>query len=114
MLIVCHTVPCFKMSATLDANLFSSYFGGAPVITVPGRTFPVAHYFLEDLLEKTGHIIEEGSRCARRNCSSSESASLWVTTRGGEKRRETAIIEADIPVSGDFVGYSKMDANGRE
>ncbi len=29
------------MSATLNAELFSNYFGGAPVIEIPGRTFPV-------------------------------------------------------------------------
>jgi HrpA-like RNA helicase len=29
------------MSATMDATLFSRYFGGCPVIDIPGRTFPV-------------------------------------------------------------------------
>ena len=29
------------MSATLDATLFSSYFGDAPTLTIPGRTFEV-------------------------------------------------------------------------
>ncbi|KAK3946365.1 P-loop containing nucleoside triphosphate hydrolase protein [Diplogelasinospora grovesii] len=28
-------------SATLDADKFSSYFNGAPIFTIPGRTFPV-------------------------------------------------------------------------
>ncbi|KAF2838927.1 putative RNA helicase-like splicing factor [Patellaria atrata CBS 101060] len=28
-------------SATLDADKFSSYFGEAPIFTIPGRTFPV-------------------------------------------------------------------------
>jgi len=28
-------------SATLDTNLFSQYFGGCPVIEIPGRIFPV-------------------------------------------------------------------------
>lgn len=96
------------MSATLDANLFSTFFNGAPLLSVPGRTFPVSHYYLEDLLEKTGHIVEEGSRCAKRGCGDFETVSLWVTTRGGEKRRETAAMESetDLGVSGDFVGYS--------
>ncbi|CAF1997078.1 hypothetical protein HID58_076427 [Brassica napus] len=39
------------MSATLDAELFSSYFGGAGVIHIPGFTYPVRSYFLEDILE---------------------------------------------------------------
>lgn len=28
-------------SATLDSEKFSRYFGGAPIVTIPGRTFPV-------------------------------------------------------------------------
>ena len=28
-------------SATLDGEKFSAYFDGCPVVTVPGRTFPV-------------------------------------------------------------------------
>ncbi|KAG9290544.1 hypothetical protein G9A89_020914 [Geosiphon pyriformis] len=33
------------MSATLDAERFQKYFNGAPVLTVPGRTFPVEIYY---------------------------------------------------------------------
>jgi HrpA-like RNA helicase len=29
------------MSATVDADVFSSYFVGCPVLTIPGFTFPV-------------------------------------------------------------------------
>ncbi|KAL2756093.1 hypothetical protein ACRALDRAFT_1050631 [Sodiomyces alcalophilus JCM 7366] len=43
------------MSATVDAERFSNYFGGAPVITVPGRTFPVQVRYLEDAVELTGY-----------------------------------------------------------
>jgi len=94
------------MSATLDANLFCSYFNGAPLVNVPGRTFPVSNYYLEDLLEHTNHIIEEGSRYARRDFSGRETVSLWVTTQGGEKRRETADYELNDAVSDDYPGYS--------
>ena len=41
------------MSATVNAELFSSYFGGAPVLDIPGRTFPVEQTFLEDILDIT-------------------------------------------------------------
>lgn len=30
------------MSATINIPLFSAYFGGAPVVQVPGRTFPIS------------------------------------------------------------------------
>ncbi|KAK9170177.1 hypothetical protein Syun_002317 [Stephania yunnanensis] len=45
------------MSATLDAELFSNYFGGAPKIHIPGFTYPVRALFLEDVLEITGHKL---------------------------------------------------------
>ncbi|XP_028549002.1 DExH-box ATP-dependent RNA helicase DExH1 isoform X2 [Dendrobium catenatum] len=41
------------MSATINAELFSKYFGNSPVIHIPGFTFPVEEIFLEDILEKT-------------------------------------------------------------
>ncbi|TPX54981.1 hypothetical protein SeMB42_g00059 [Synchytrium endobioticum] len=33
------------MSATLDAGKFQKYFNGAPLLAVPGRTFPVEIYY---------------------------------------------------------------------
>lgn len=42
------------MSATLNARLFSNYFGGAPTIVIPGFTFPIEENYLENILEKTG------------------------------------------------------------
>lgn len=38
------------MSATLDAERFSQYFGGCPIIQVPGFTYPVKIFYLEDVL----------------------------------------------------------------
>ncbi|XP_077219815.1 DExH-box ATP-dependent RNA helicase DExH3-like [Tasmannia lanceolata] len=45
------------MSATLNAELFSSYFGGAPMIHIPGFTYPVRTHYLEDVLEMTGYKL---------------------------------------------------------
>ncbi|GFP86213.1 ATP-dependent RNA helicase dhx36 [Phtheirospermum japonicum] len=45
------------MSATLNAELFSSYFGGAPMIHIPGFTYPVRCHFLENILETTGYRL---------------------------------------------------------
>ncbi|CAI5717797.1 unnamed protein product [Hyaloperonospora brassicae] len=61
------TLPPLKvilMSATLNAASFQKYFGGAavcPMIEVPGRTFPVEQYYLEDVLEKTQFVVDEES-----------------------------------------------------
>ncbi|KAJ3696156.1 hypothetical protein LUZ60_001533 [Juncus effusus] len=38
------------MSATIDADRFSKYFNGCPVIQVPGFTYPVKSFYLEDVL----------------------------------------------------------------
>ena len=53
------------MSATVDADRFSDYLGGAPVLKVPGRTFPVQEYFLEDAVEATGFTVEDDPRNSR-------------------------------------------------
>ncbi|PGH14783.1 hypothetical protein AJ79_02799 [Helicocarpus griseus UAMH5409] len=43
------------MSATVDAGRFSTYLHGAPVLNIPGRTFPVEVKYLEDAIEVTKH-----------------------------------------------------------
>lgn len=48
------------MSATVDADRFSKYLDGAPVLQVPGRTFPVSSLFLEDAVELTGYSLDNG------------------------------------------------------
>ncbi|CAL5375041.1 unnamed protein product [Camellia sinensis] len=45
------------MSATLNVELFSNYFRGAPTIHVPGFTYPMKAHFLEDVLEMTGYKL---------------------------------------------------------
>ncbi|KAI0018682.1 helicase associated domain-containing protein [Xylariomycetidae sp. FL0641] len=47
------------MSATVDAERFSNYLGRAPVLNVPGRTFPVQVKYLEDAIEATGYSLDQ-------------------------------------------------------
>jgi ATP-dependent RNA helicase DHX29 len=54
------------MSATVDAEKISQFFGGCPMLHVPGRTFPVDTRYLEDAVELTGWAVAEGSPYARR------------------------------------------------
>mmetsp|Transcript_12968 Transcript_12968/g.29836 ORF Transcript_12968/g.29836 Transcript_12968/m.29836 type:complete len:1347 (+) Transcript_12968:199-4239(+) len=99
------------MSATIETELFTNYFGGTPVISVPGRTYPVASYYLEDLLDATGHVIEEGSRYAFRDNGRVDTATLRVTNRGGEKRRETVDLvssAAPLDVTNSYYDGYKM------
>lgn len=53
------------MSATVDADRFSRYLDGAPVLQVPGRTFPVKSLFLEDAIELTGYTVDNGQQGKR-------------------------------------------------
>ena len=41
------------MSATLERGLFQEYFNNCPCIEIEGRTFPVDHFFLEDVFIQT-------------------------------------------------------------
>ncbi|KAJ6144763.1 hypothetical protein N7470_008658 [Penicillium chermesinum] len=49
------------MSATLDAQIFMNYFGGSKsvgLVNIPGRTFPVQDYYLDDVVRDTGFAPE--------------------------------------------------------
>ncbi|KAL9028965.1 MAG: hypothetical protein Q9196_002740 [Gyalolechia fulgens] len=56
------TLRVILMSATVDAAKFSNYFGNAPVMTVPGRTFPVGTKYLEDALEETNFTLHDAQK----------------------------------------------------
>ncbi len=49
------------MSATLNAESISAYFGGAPIFKIPGRTYPVQTKFLEDAVEYSNWFITPNS-----------------------------------------------------
>jgi len=105
------------MSATMETDLFRSFFHGAPMISVPGRTFPVSSYYLEDLLDATDHIIDEGSRYALRDYQYAETASLMVTTRGGEKRKEMVDLSSQVELGGVsslYAGYKMSTRRSME
>ena len=53
------------MSATLDADVFTQYFGGRQsvgLVHIPGRTFPVEDYYLDDVIRETGFAPELAER----------------------------------------------------
>jgi ATP-dependent RNA helicase DHX29 len=67
------------MSATLDAEKISGFFGGCPCLSVPGRTFPVQVNYLEDAVELAGWHIDESSQYAvrARNAKTSTTQLEW-------------------------------------
>ncbi|KAH6761194.1 RNA helicase family protein [Perilla frutescens var. hirtella] len=92
------------MSATLNADLFSNYFDGAPMIHIPGFTYPVRAHFLEDILEMTGYKITSFNQIDDYG-----QEKLWKTQRqlAPRKRKNqiTTLVEEAMSKS-NFENYS--------
>ncbi|XP_024993448.1 DExH-box ATP-dependent RNA helicase DExH6 isoform X1 [Cynara cardunculus var. scolymus] len=56
------------MSATLDAERISQYFGGCPIIRVPGFTYNVKRFYLEDVL-----LLVKSTKACHLDCTSKTS-----------------------------------------
>ncbi|TPX37466.1 hypothetical protein SmJEL517_g00761 [Synchytrium microbalum] len=55
------------MSATLNAQLFQTYFGeSVPLLHIPGRTFPVEVSYLEDALALTNYVPQPNTEFVRK------------------------------------------------
>ena len=80
-------------SATLDADRFSEYFGGAPVVRIPGRAFPVDVFYLGDETEveagglsTTGDdYLEAALQCVLRIHASEPPGDILVFLTGQEE-----------------------------
>lgn len=83
------------MSATVDCNKFSNYFNRCPVITIPGRTFPVDVSHLEDIVEQTGYILEKDSEYCQKILEEEEEVSVSVTQKGGKTLQHQEVIVRD-------------------
>ncbi|KAK3028246.1 hypothetical protein RJ639_037580 [Escallonia herrerae] len=71
------------MSATVDSQLFSRYFGSCPVITAQGRTHPVSTCLLEDIYESINYRLASDSPASISNEDSQERAP--VSNHRGKK-----------------------------
>lgn len=85
------------MSATVDCHKFSSYFNRCPVITIPGRTFPVEVFHLEDIVEETGYVLEKDSEYSQKILEEEEEVSISVTQKGGKTLEHQEVIIKDSP-----------------
>eukprot|EP00929_Paragymnodinium_shiwhaense_P073712 TRINITY_DN37667_c0_g1_i1.p1 TRINITY_DN37667_c0_g1~~TRINITY_DN37667_c0_g1_i1.p1 ORF type:complete len:1619 (+),score=413.28 TRINITY_DN37667_c0_g1_i1:175-5031(+) len=85
------------MSATLEVKKLVKYFGNmVPVVDVPGRTFPVSSYFLEDVIEMTGYECGEETEFAKRGWGSwSQKQTFQVTAAKGKTQTLTEFIDDD-------------------
>lgn len=93
------------MSATLEAQRFSTYLGGVPVMNIPGRTFPVEMKFLEDAVEMTNYrlaehdsnalVDEDTDEMAPENGQGDSTGGLLAALEGYSKQTRETIINFD-------------------
>lgn len=91
------------MSATLNAELFSSYFSGAPMLHIPGFTYPVRSHYLENILEITGHRLTQYNQIDDYGQEKS-----WKMQKQALRKRKSQIASAveDALEAADFREYS--------
>lgn len=92
------------MSATIDTNLFTQYFGECPVIQLEGRTFPVQHYFLEDVVQML-HYLPQASDSKKKSRDNDD--------EGFEVSEESAASQNLNMIVGDDYGPNTKLAMGR-
>ncbi|CBI26949.3 unnamed protein product, partial [Vitis vinifera] len=91
------------MSATLDAELFSSYFDGAPVVHIPGFTYPIRTYFLENILEMTGYRLTPYNQVDDYG-----QEKMWKMNKQAPRKRKSQLapVVEDALRATDFKDYS--------
>ena len=95
------------MSATVDAERFSKYLDGAPILNVPGRTFPVQVKYLEDAVELTGYTtfdngslekfndLDDDLDIVENDPSDSDKSKSTKDLRGYSNKTRTALSQLD-------------------
>ncbi|KAJ6928032.1 DExH-box ATP-dependent RNA helicase DExH7 [Populus alba x Populus x berolinensis] len=91
------------MSATVDSNLFSRYFGQCPVLTAQGRTHPVTNYFLEDIYEYINYKLASDAPAALRYETSAIDKNGPVDNHRGKKNLVLSAWGDDSQLSEDCV-----------
>lgn len=76
------------MSAALNVDLFTNYFGSCPFIHVSGTAYDVKTYFLEDILKQTGYLNK-----GMRKMLQDDDIGLFKTD---EKEKEVSTAAADV------------------
>ncbi|XP_026130338.1 ATP-dependent RNA helicase DHX29-like isoform X2 [Carassius auratus] len=83
------------MSATVDCQKFANYFNRCPVVTIPGRAFPVEVFHLEDIVEETGYVLEQDSEYSQKFVEEEEEVSINITQKGGKTLQHQELIVRD-------------------
>ncbi|MDX1953650.1 MAG: ATP-dependent RNA helicase HrpA [Verrucomicrobiota bacterium] len=91
-------------SATIDTEAFSKHFGGAPIIEVSGRTYPVNVVYEEPLAEEEElHYVDGAVQAAERVLIESDRGDLLIFMPSERDIRETA-----AQLEGRFSGEAEI------
>ncbi|KAL7596377.1 hypothetical protein Lser_V15G30435 [Lactuca serriola] len=85
------------MSARVDSQLFSHYFGDCPVIHAQGRTHPVPTYFLEDIHDSVDYKLPSDSLASLRS--------------NAPKQKQTQKKKIHLKLTSTFTLYLEADKN---
>ncbi|KAJ3700380.1 hypothetical protein LUZ61_004085 [Rhynchospora tenuis] len=88
----CHKLKVILMSATVDANLFSSYFGDCPVISAEGRTHPVSTLYLEDVYENINYSLPSDSPASGNFILSNKEKGLKGSSSVNNRRGKKSLV----------------------
>ncbi|PWN93631.1 P-loop containing nucleoside triphosphate hydrolase protein [Acaromyces ingoldii] len=102
------TIKVVLMSATINHETFSKYFGGAPCLEIPGRTFPVRDHYLEDVVKLSGYRPSTSRPGGRGNGKEKRSEALRndLEEQGldEDQVRSIEMLSQDDGVDYDLVG----------
>ena len=70
------------MSATVNAQRFSHYLGGAPILNVPGRIYPVEALYLEDAIEVSKYTVNADTDKPEESSGDDDSTEISVKHKG--------------------------------
>lgn len=78
------------MSATLETQRFQNYWSSTPVphVHIPGRTFPVTDFMLEDVLRLTGFIPSKNKGSKTRMTHRGQRSSPWNDSEKSDDENE--------------------------
>ncbi|XP_053770801.1 ATP-dependent RNA helicase DHX29 [Desmodus rotundus] len=98
------------MSATVDSDKFSTYFTHCPVLRISGRSYPVEVFYLEDIIEETGFVLEKDSEYCQKYLEEEEEITIHVTSKAGGTQKYQEYIpiqtEAGADLSPSYQKYS--------
>ncbi|KAL3133848.1 hypothetical protein ABBQ32_008317 [Trebouxia sp. C0010 RCD-2024] len=92
------------MSATLNVELFTNYFDGCPLLQVPGYTYPVQDFYLEDILKFIGYKAPDNYNQDKAGAGSEGNSAERPLARLQRVATEQAIMDAFLKGDEDSWG----------